>query len=678
MTVETHPDRDAARRILEALSRAGSTALFGTLHDQLGGAFQQRLGRRARHASGQYYTRPEVADLACAFAIRRSDAAVLDPACGSGAFLLRALARLGHLDPDGRSPRRLHGVDLSPTALWLAAVNLAGRGQLARGSLVRGDFFEQEPGAALPLVDAVVGNPPYVQQEDLPAAGPGSKRWIRERVFEATGANLSGRSDLHGFFWPQAARFLRPGGRLALITSSPWLDAGYGAGLRRWMLDCCAVEAVIESADEPWFDDARVLTALTVLRVEPRPEHRRDNLVRFVQLRQPLSELLPATDPEALHAADALREDVMAASGDMRVERFALRSVPQADLEPGAGRIEGKWGRHLRGPRLWFELRRATGDAWTPLGDRVRLRRGLTTGCDRFFFLRGRRSGLEGFDGRTRDIEPRFLRPEIHSSLEVRGFSVRAADCRRSVLLAGDRIEDLTGTAVLEYIRAGEAAGLHRGATCAGRARGGRAWYDLTGHDPAPLLWPKERQYRHVVPLNPDRLPASCRFYELHPPGEDLQVWAAVLNSSWALLASLLYGRPMGNEGNHSVMAADLRGMPVPDPRAAGAAVREELIRSFEAMAARPPLAMLSERRLRRMALSANSRHGELDGLDDHGELDQDDRRRLDRAVLALLGVTSPTEQDQWLERLHGWLADHFERSRAKEERAMERKTRGR
>ncbi len=651
MSGTASPSAGAVQPLLDHLAREGADGLFGSYHDRLGGPFQARLARSDRQASGQFYTPATVADLACAFAIRRADCRVLDPSCGSGAFLLRALARLHLLDPDRTRTRHVHGVDVSPIALWLAAVNLAARGVDLDGALHAADFFALDPGGSPPQVDSIVGNPPYVQQEDLPGTGPGSKVWIRDRVRRETGAALSGRSDLHGFFWPQAARFLRPGGRIALVTSSPWLDAGYGAGLRRWMLEGFAVEAVIESADEPWFTDARVITSLTVLRPEPCEVLRRENLVRFVQLRQPLAELVPGGDEQATAAASELRDDLMAASGDVRVERFALRTVRQADLAPAAGRTEGKWGRHLRGPRVWFALRRQTASHWCALGDRVRLRRGLTTGCDRFFFVRpGAGPAFRGFDGDKRPLEPRFLQPEIHSVMEVDRFSIRSADCSRSVLMVGQPADSLEGTEVFDYIQAAEAADLHRGATCAGRARTGRPWYDLTGHRPGALLWPKERQYRHVVPLNPEGLPASCRFYELHPPAHDTLLWAGLLNSTWALLASLQYGRPMGVEANHSTMAADLRIMPVPDPATGTADQRAAIAIAFQRMSTRPPLPFLpSDRRC---------------------ELDQPDRRDLDRAVLDLLGIADPADQDRWLDELYSWLREHFERARVKEERA--------
>src|SRR5262249_23024996 len=57
--------------------------------DILGGIFQKLIGPEERHKFGQHYTDENIVDVINAFCIRRADANVLDPACGSGSFLVR-------------------------------------------------------------------------------------------------------------------------------------------------------------------------------------------------------------------------------------------------------------------------------------------------------------------------------------------------------------------------------------------------------------------------------------------------------------------------------------------------------------------------------------------------------------------------------------------------------------
>ena len=52
------------------------------------------------------------------------------------------------------------------------------------------------------------------------------------RVKKEADATLSGRSDLHCYFWPHAFTFLKPEGWVCLLTSSQWLDVEYASGCR--------------------------------------------------------------------------------------------------------------------------------------------------------------------------------------------------------------------------------------------------------------------------------------------------------------------------------------------------------------------------------------------------------------------------------------------------------------
>lgn len=66
--------------------------------DILGHTFQRLVSPEERHKFGQHYTDETIVDVINAFCIRKPAANVLDPACGSGSFLVRAFYRKYHLD----------------------------------------------------------------------------------------------------------------------------------------------------------------------------------------------------------------------------------------------------------------------------------------------------------------------------------------------------------------------------------------------------------------------------------------------------------------------------------------------------------------------------------------------------------------------------------------------------
>jgi hypothetical protein len=226
---------------------------------------------------------------------------------------------------------------------------------------------------------------------------------------------------------------------------------------------------------------------------------------------------------------------------------------------------------------------------------------------------------------------------------------------------------------VLKYINWDESKGWHKGATCAARVTADRAWYDLTGHEPSPALWPKERQYRHIAPANPNRLIANCRLYEIYPPVQisDPDIWGGILNSSWSLLSSLQYGRPVGNEGNWSTMVVDANLMLVPNPINTAIKLCEQVASAFRMLAKRPAMQFLAERRMREMAFAKAGRKTELESLSNLSELDMPDRRDLDEAVLEMLGVKDRRDRSNLIERLYAYLREFFEQVRQKEEKAI-------
>lgn len=98
--------------------------------DVLGSIFQRLIGPEERHRYGQHFTGDDVVDLINAFSIRSADATIIDPACGSGSFLVRAYYRkkiLRPTKPHVELLSELFGCDISPYPAHLATLNLAAR-----------------------------------------------------------------------------------------------------------------------------------------------------------------------------------------------------------------------------------------------------------------------------------------------------------------------------------------------------------------------------------------------------------------------------------------------------------------------------------------------------------------------------------------------------------------------
>ncbi len=734
-------------------------------YEVIGNIFERLLSPGERKKYGQFYTRVEVVDLINSFCISSGLEKVMDPACGGGTFLVRAYARKREEAPQrkhGELLSDLFGVDVDEFATHLTTINLATRDLIDAENypqIVRNDFFDiegnkpfmklpikglgkiQHRKVELPRLDAVIGNPPYVRQEQIRKAKNGknpergTKEYYQALVQREMGADLGGRSDIHCYFWPHAASFLKEDGYLCLLTSSQWLDVEYGFHLQEWILRNFEIVAVFESIDEPWFVGARVATAVTILRRQSEEKKRMLNPVRFVQLRRPIREILAhdVTAGGAFEAADDFRNEILALQVNTFNERYRARLVRQGDLwkdgvrlgvimgrskYPGSDDPEvqdgeyygGKWGIHLRAPDLWFELMDDFGTRFTPLGDIAEVRFGVKSGNDSFFFpidaseqclaahadptdfkkaygvprkavASGQVKLVRCGEGRgeIRPIEAKYLEPEIHSLMEIDGFTVSAEDCSRLMLYVGKSKDDLKGTYALKYIGWGEKQNVHLGSTVAGRVSKDREWYDLTGHARGALFWSKSQQYKHAIPLNENNLQCNCNLYDIYlPDGADPAVMSGILNSTYVVLAKFLYGRPVGVEGNLKTEVVDVKMMLVPNPNKGGEPAQERVAQAFENLKQRSALYFLPERRLRHMAFTQAGKEAQLEKLSDLCELDMADRRELDDAVLELLGVESAARREELREELYDYLREFFELTRQKEEKAIVNKNKAR
>ncbi len=104
--------------------------------EMLGRAFESLMGARVRRARGAFYTPQRVLARVLDPALATHPWRILDPACGSGAFLVAALEALADravTDGDARPlaqirrdllTHRIFGVDIDPMAVWLCQLRL--------------------------------------------------------------------------------------------------------------------------------------------------------------------------------------------------------------------------------------------------------------------------------------------------------------------------------------------------------------------------------------------------------------------------------------------------------------------------------------------------------------------------------------------------------------------------
>ncbi|MBG8556099.1 type IIG restriction enzyme/methyltransferase [Hymenobacter guriensis] len=110
--------------------------------------------------------------------------------------------------------------------------------------------------------DAVLGNPPYIRQEELAL--------VFKNHLKTGYETAAGTADLYVYFYEQGLRLLAPGGELSFITNNKWLRAGYGQGLRRYLLhpERQLVE-LLDFGDLPVFPEATTYPNILSVRRAP-------------------------------------------------------------------------------------------------------------------------------------------------------------------------------------------------------------------------------------------------------------------------------------------------------------------------------------------------------------------------------------------------------------------------
>lgn len=230
---------------------------------------------------------------------------ILDPACGSGSFLIRAYDELlnYHAKVRGKATAKLEqadrmpiltgnifGVDLDQQAVEFARLNLLLRGLAKRDHLppltnnirqgnslisgteeeLKGYFgdnweeknrfnWEQEFKDIMANggFDVVIGNPPYVRIQSLPRD--------EANYFRSHFKSAYGSFDLYVLFIEQAIKLLKDGGKLGLITSGKFLKSDYGKKIQQIINEQCTIENIIDLSVQQVFAEATTYPIIIIL-----------------------------------------------------------------------------------------------------------------------------------------------------------------------------------------------------------------------------------------------------------------------------------------------------------------------------------------------------------------------------------------------------------------------------
>ncbi|MFN5515845.1 MAG: N-6 DNA methylase [Cyanobacteriota bacterium] len=379
-------DRHQLVMTLHQLSRFN---FAGVDSDIVGTVYSTYVDRKEKKDKGQYYTPPEIVNYILdevgyqtGAGIIGANKRLIDPACGSGSFLVEATKRLVATYKDKaeqiddpvsvleRVQSNLYGFDLNPFACYLSEVNVLmqvldlvklahDRGQrptIQRFHIYNVDALARPTGAYRSLlfntliahendqVDQIKSrspNTPYANGFAFVVANPPYGAGLSESYKDILRNDYAdvfyGQPDTYVFFMKLGIELLAKGGKFGFITPNTYLMGKNTATLRQALLDAGKIEQIVDLPQGIW-PDAAVDCVLLFLTQETDESERQnqDTQIKILGLRDSLDKLTQKIWSETSHQKQSFWLHNSSYEINIRYDNL-IEKIEQACLAPVNG-----------------------------------------------------------------------------------------------------------------------------------------------------------------------------------------------------------------------------------------------------------------------------------------------------------------------------------------------------
>ena len=265
------------------VSRLQNISLSETPGDVKGEAFQAFVYRHQRGDRGEFFTPHPIVRLAVEMIAPQPDEKIIDPACGSGGFLIQAISYIGRHYPNTDKAayvrERIYGIEFNPDVALSAMLRLAFEGGAGTEITCANALAEND--ALHDTFDIVLTNPPFgskgkVEDQRILKSYILARRWnrIHDDEWEATRNVLPGQSP-EILFIEQCLKLLRPGGRMAIVLPDGLLQNVSNSHIRFWIRSQAKVLGVVSIPQEAFVPyGTGIKTSLLILQKLPASANR--------------------------------------------------------------------------------------------------------------------------------------------------------------------------------------------------------------------------------------------------------------------------------------------------------------------------------------------------------------------------------------------------------------------
>lgn len=313
--------------------------------------------------------------------------------------------------------------------------------------------------------DLIIGNPPYVRQEEIedPTGKIKDKKKYKTLLGEmvkldypkyfSSKYKIPSKSDLYIYFYFRSLKLLNEKGYHCFICSNSWLDVGYGVWFQKFLLEKTKVDFIVDNHSMRSFKSADVNTIISFINA-PQKNIDKNHQIKFVAFKKPFEEtifteyLLEIDNSEKINSNENFRVYPITIN-----ELFESGSEIEEDEDTFTKTtkfVGDKWGgKYLRAPDIFFKLLMNKNKVLIKLGKTTIVKRGITSGVNDFFYLTKEKA-------EKWKIEQEFLKPLFKSSRENKSIMLHYKNLSNLVFLCEKNKDEMLKTNALKYINYGE------------------------------------------------------------------------------------------------------------------------------------------------------------------------------------------------------------------------------
>lgn len=591
----------------------------------VGNILENLVPREEKLQFGQYFTSETLAKLVSVSAIKTRNDVLFDPTSGTGSFLTAFYSILKHYGQSNhqRLLTQVWGNDISHFPAILSVINLYKQDVTDVNNfprVTRRNFFDLQPGQllpypdpvqqgqftqiALPTVNAIISNFPFIQFEDHPDIGDLVEQFRNEfgtsqaAFLDGSTFYINERSDYFVYCFYHSLKFLQPNGYLAAITSNAWLGKNYGTQFKQFLLDNFSIRYVVRSNAEHWFSNSKVSTIFTTVQkiVDDRP-------TRFITLNFKLDDYFNEDNADR-HIG--LMEEIFS-----EVDNCDIAGNPNWTKDAEFPNVYTKNDGSIRVSlvqRTYLETQISNEENWSinflaenplqsfeevlinPFPQHYTSGRGTKTWKDAFFILSQQQAD-------DLEIEDEFLQPALERSGDITNIHFDETPssyffiCEESL----PRLRQNYPNAyrwIMQWSNTPNKKGVPLSTALQTRTR---EWYTLKPEDPANIFISINPNERIFFSFSEEKIYVNQRLVAIRVQDESVWLYAALLNSVVSLLVVEFNGvsRNLGALDLNADMFKSK--MKILNPDLLSDEGKQRIIDAFRPVASRPVLPFREE-----------------------------------------------------------------------------------